>query len=53
MVLVISLVVICWIVLPLPFAVAVGRAFQAGHRTPEPQELETTNPEAPLGDLAA
>jgi hypothetical protein len=53
MVLVISLVVVCWIVLPLPFAVAVGRAFHAGHRGPVPPPREPAAPDTVLGDLAA
>jgi hypothetical protein len=57
MVLVITLVLVSWIVLPLPFAVAVGRAFQAGHRSPAPPPREPAAPNdlpsPQAGDLAA
>lgn len=56
MVLVITLVLVSWIVLPLPFAVAVGRAFQAGHRSPVPPPREpamSNDLSSPVGDLAA
>lgn len=54
MMLVIALVIVCWIVLPLPFAVAVGRAFAAGHRGPvPPRESGSTDTTPVVGDLAA
>lgn len=56
MVLVIALVVLCWVVLPLPFAVAVGRAFAAGGRgagDPVREQGSTPGAPAPAGDLAA
>lgn len=57
MVLVITLVLVSWLVLPLPFAVAVGRAFQAGHGpVPPPREPAAPAPgeaDPVIGDLAA
>lgn len=53
MVLVIALVIVCWIVLPLPFAVAVGRSFSAGHRSPVPPSGEPAGTDSVVGDLAA
>lgn len=57
MVLVITLVLVSWLVLPLPFAIAVGRAFDAGRRGPVPPPREPAAVPGPaipvLGDLAA
>lgn len=53
MVLVISLVIVCWIILPLPFAVAVGRSFHAGRLGPVPPPLDEPAPDHVVGDLAA
>lgn len=53
MLLVITLVVVCWIILPLPFAVAVGRAFRSGSEAPVPPAHEAGGPDQVMGDLAA
>lgn len=56
MMLVIALVIVCWIVLPLPVAVAVGRSFNAGNRGPVPPSYAPDGvDETPdrTGDLAA
>jgi hypothetical protein len=51
--LLVTIVVVCWIVLPLPFAVAVGRAFRSGSETPAPPTGDTAAPDGAIGDLAA
>lgn len=51
--LVIALVIVCWIVLPLPFAIAVGRAFRAGSEPPAPPTTEATKPDDSVGGIAA
>jgi hypothetical protein len=53
MVLAISLVIVCWLVLPLPFAVVVGRSFRAGHRRPAPAVTQPAIVDTVPGDLAA
>lgn len=58
--LVIALVIVCWIILPLPVAVAVGRSFNAGNRGPVPPSYGPDGVDAAAGgtpdrsgDLAA
>ena len=53
MVLIVTLVIVCWVILPLPFAVAVGRAFQAGRRGPVPPPREPAAPDTMVDDVAA
>jgi len=54
MVLVIALVVAGWILLSLPLAIAIGRAFDAGnHEAAEPPSPADSPPGPVSGDLAA
>lgn len=64
MVLVIALVVAGWILLSLPLAIAIGRAFDAGNHepaeppspadAPSPSDSPSGSPSGPVsGDLAA